>query len=477
MTTKQPPANFITIPDELNIILNTSVPGFQKIHYKPYMTIPNISRGDRSIKFNPLIMLNQEVINKVPENMRKREFFNDNLFKSLINFNDTTPVKNLKEATLKGIVDNNIKIILDTLFTEESVIYINKKPYVITDVLWTKGDWKVDSKKTIEDFRGAQSYYYSTIKKEIAEGKEQLNKIPYDLRYGPNYSGKKSSPSVKPTPISIPKAEPIPNPSSIPKNPNPAPNMQQNSAPNMQQKTVPNMQQTPAPNVQPSAPPQSNQGPENCRSYNLEPHDCVDKTDYKKQALLFHPDKNTGCQTEANINFQKLNNLEHCLPFSNQGYTDNIQQENALIGGYPNYNRYNQRNYNPYYNPRNYNRPYYTPNTNIKKYTNQLAYYIVIDIDLHPGTTITPELKKELKCKNKWNAVRKAYSEFTGSPFSIKPSYNETNKTNKNKNIKPNINQTKKKYYNRNNYYRGNNYRGNNYYPRNKYTRKNYRNY
>jgi hypothetical protein len=167
--------------------------------------------------------------------------------------------------------------------------------------------------------------------------------------------------------------------------------------------------------------------------------------------LLFHPDKNIGCQTEATVKFQKLNNLEHCLPFSNPVYSDNVEEENALIGGIPN-NKYN-RYYNPYYNP----------NRNIKN-TNQLSYYIIIDIELHPGTTLTPELKKGVKCKNKWNAVRKAYSEFTGHHYSMKPDYSLIN-------TKLNINQTKKKYYNPNKYYNRNNY-----YPRNKYTRKKNRN-
>ena len=33
----------IIIPNELNITINTSVPGFQTIKYKPSMTIPNIN--------------------------------------------------------------------------------------------------------------------------------------------------------------------------------------------------------------------------------------------------------------------------------------------------------------------------------------------------------------------------------------------------------------------------------------------------
>jgi hypothetical protein len=53
----------------------------------------------------------------------------------------------------------------------------------------------------------------------------------------------------------------------------------------------------------------------------------------------------------------------------------------------------------------------------------QLAYYITIDLELHPGTSITPEEIKNLKCRQKWNSVRKAWSNFTGKPYIIPPVY------------------------------------------------------
>jgi hypothetical protein len=57
------------------------------------------------------------------------------------------------------------------------------------------------------------------------------------------------------------------------------------------------------------------------------------------------------------------------------------------------------------------------------KDSTQLAYYINIDLELHPGTSITPEEAKKLKCNQKWNNVRKAWSEFTGKPYVIPPVY------------------------------------------------------
>jgi hypothetical protein len=66
-----------------------------------------------------------------------------------------------------------------------------------------------------------------------------------------------------------------------------------------------------------------------------------------------------------------------------------------------------------------------------KKESTQIAYYITIDMELQSGTTLTEEDKKNIKCRIKWNAVRKAYAEFTGQPYTIAPLYhNKTNKVN-----------------------------------------------
>ena len=55
----------IIYPDQLNITIRTSVPGYQKIEYKPSMTIKDID--EKGIKFNPLIKLNQSTIDKIPK--------------------------------------------------------------------------------------------------------------------------------------------------------------------------------------------------------------------------------------------------------------------------------------------------------------------------------------------------------------------------------------------------------------------------
>jgi len=204
------------IPNELNITINTSVPGFQKIIYRPSMNIKNINKDDKKIQFDPLTKLNPVTIKKVPEDLRQKEFVNKSLFQSLLNYHQGAhKAKTLKEATFTGIVDNNIKVTLDTLFPRNSVIYINKSPYVIVDIQWQKGDWKIDTKQKpleIDTTKIKNPYLYSTIvKDEIISGEGQLHQISEDLTYGENYVGPRNT--VEPAPSSeTVVATPLPSP-------------------------------------------------------------------------------------------------------------------------------------------------------------------------------------------------------------------------------------------------------------------------
>jgi hypothetical protein len=63
-------------------------------------------------------------------------------------------------------------------------------------------------------------------------------------------------------------------------------------------------------------------------------------------------------------------------------------------------------------------------------------------MELHPGTTMSEEERKGLKCNTKWNAIRKAYADFVGKPYVIPPLYkkynNKTLKASNDKNINKN---------------------------------------
>ena len=214
------------IPNELKITINTSVPGFQSIRYKPYMTLPN-EKTDDSIHFNPLVKLKPSIIKSLPENVQKKEFFNRGLFQSLINSHGLVREKSLLEATKNGIVDNNIKVTLDTLFPSNSILYINKQPYVIADVQWTKGDWKIDKKiqqvPELESSRITDPYLYRTIvKDEIISGEKELQQLPKGIVYGSNYTGPSnvaSGVAGPPTPPPPPPPPPTPPPTPPPPKP------------------------------------------------------------------------------------------------------------------------------------------------------------------------------------------------------------------------------------------------------------------
>ena len=191
-----------TIPNELNITINTSVPGYQKIEYKPYMTIPYISSDDNTIRFNPMIKLNKNIVDKVPENLRKKQFFNKGLFDSLLNFTYGKKADTLLEATRNGFVDNNIKVTLDAIFPENSVLYINTKPYAIADFQWSSGNWKIDTKTKSIELDSSKitdaKLYQTVIKDEIINGENQIEKLPAVLVYGENYTGPKDETKSSP---------------------------------------------------------------------------------------------------------------------------------------------------------------------------------------------------------------------------------------------------------------------------------------
>ena len=71
-----------SVPNELTINIITSIPGFQKIKFKPSMLIKDLGKDNDTVHFDPLIKYNQSQIMQIPENLRKKSFFMPN--KSII---------------------------------------------------------------------------------------------------------------------------------------------------------------------------------------------------------------------------------------------------------------------------------------------------------------------------------------------------------------------------------------------------------
>ena len=71
-----------------------------------------------------------------------------------------------------------------------------------------------------------------------------------------------------------------------------------------------------------------------------------------------------------------------------------------------------------------------------KKEESMLSYYITIELELQKGDTITDEDINKIKCRQKWNNVRKSYAKITNKKYVIPPVYDtEKNKTMKNRKI------------------------------------------
>ena len=158
----------MSIPNTLTIYMNTLIPGFQKLKYRPSMTVPDAKNAkNENIYFDPLVKLTNRAIQSVPplnpgENKEKQvasQFFNRGMFETMVNRSlssvfsgqlldkegDTLNTK-LKKAVENNNINQNISLTLETLFRPDSVITIGGKPYTIYSYRWDNGDWKVDTK-------------------------------------------------------------------------------------------------------------------------------------------------------------------------------------------------------------------------------------------------------------------------------------------------------------------------------------------
>lgn len=133
-----------TVPYILSITIKTSVPGNQILYYKPNMSNP--ANTETNVYFNPLVQLKDPVIQKVPSDMRTKQFFNKGYFQSLINLHGNQHPITLTDAEKKGYIDDNIETTLRTLFPTYGLLYITNKPYSIATVEWQRGEWRIGTK-------------------------------------------------------------------------------------------------------------------------------------------------------------------------------------------------------------------------------------------------------------------------------------------------------------------------------------------
>jgi len=474
--------NKVIFPDQLIIIIRTSIPGFQKIEYKPSMTIKG--SYEKGVVFDPLMKLNQSTIDKIPQEYRIKQFFNKGLFQSLLNYNGGTPAKNLLEATRYGYVDNNINVTLNSIFPVGSVIYINNNSYVIADHQWTPGDWKIGIK---DKFRVSEEKF--TKGRELT-GEEEFKSIPESILFGINYSGppiqkKKtltaSSPTTStPFKTNIPTTS-IPTPTSTPTGtgkidiekimgkiysvlPKGTGKIDIENIMGKIYSVLPKgIGKIEIENIMGKIYSVLPKGtgkidienimgkiysvlseifknnpttatPTTTTPTTTTPTTTTPTTTTPTTTTVFNPlhaattPTTTTPTTATPTTTTPTTTTPTTTTVFNPLHAADLKLENLNMQGgqyRPNYYQpypYYYKPYPNYYQPY----PYYSKQNYITKTdsnSSKLAYIITIDMELRPGTSLTPEQINNSKCNSRYNAIRKSYSTLTGTPYVIPPLY------------------------------------------------------
>ena len=186
-----------SIPNELKINMNTNMPGYAKLFYKPNMCVKD-SKAE-SVEFNPLVKYNSNIIEEAIQKFKKLDpkfnscelFTNKEKFNTLMvmhkNQISSFPVT-LDQATRKGYISNNIRLTLNYLFTSKNLILLKGEPYTVGAYNWTTDDWALEVK---EKLKSRTVYPDYTISPLITSGEQQLERLKKfnpNLVQGANYS-------------------------------------------------------------------------------------------------------------------------------------------------------------------------------------------------------------------------------------------------------------------------------------------------
>lgn len=223
------------IPNELNVTMNTNMPGYSKLKYKPDMTIKGLKA--KNIQFNPLIKLNDAIVKDTyaklkqikPKMLISELFLEKSYFNTLLSYHKSTnwiQTITLEQAHQAGNIDNNIKITLKYVFEPRSLIYLKDEPYSIGALNWTTGDWKLDTKEKSQPLPSYNPFLRSAmITTRILSGEKELKtlkKLHPNLIQGPNYVPDPSIFAAGITPARPPpQPQPAPTPRILPPGPKP----------------------------------------------------------------------------------------------------------------------------------------------------------------------------------------------------------------------------------------------------------------
>ena len=145
------------VPVRIGGTVFTTVPGYQNMQISPSMFgIPkDKSRREKIIRINPTVKLSRSVVNMSPEEDRKRQFFDYGLFYTLNSRaanQELMGISNIsfKKSVKSHIIDNNIKITIDTLFAPGTVIYLGSEPYTVYSANFDETKWRLGPSDAIE---------------------------------------------------------------------------------------------------------------------------------------------------------------------------------------------------------------------------------------------------------------------------------------------------------------------------------------
>ena len=177
--------NGTPIPNTLTLFINTAISGYSKLIYNPSMTIPYKSYEELVIHFNPLIKLDKEVIKKESGEKLYTQFFKKDEFEGLIRRTLSYKMqknRTLQEAKEEGIIEHNIKLVMETLFKQDNDFYLKNTKYLVNDYSCNYNEWIVDTKMMKYKLFGKYISEYDFLEQQEAD--KELKQIPKELRSG-----------------------------------------------------------------------------------------------------------------------------------------------------------------------------------------------------------------------------------------------------------------------------------------------------
>jgi hypothetical protein len=181
------------VPDELDIILHTSVPLLGKFYYSPDMSIKNENLiTQKDLIFNPLIKLDSNSLKSIPDyEHRVSHFFNRTSYESMVHNYSSSQLLKLSKYDIKkktnslqynDNINNNLTFVLDTIFEPGQTLYLGGKSFTILfynlkinkpRITNKIGTITADPNQTIYDTR-------KKLRKKGKENKAILDKLQQD---------------------------------------------------------------------------------------------------------------------------------------------------------------------------------------------------------------------------------------------------------------------------------------------------------